>query len=188
MFFFLKTKIKCAFLYQLIDGIFSHHPFKTGNNISHTKGMDWFKAHLGLSFFFYWYPLLISPIPRNSAHMETPVLQCWKTVLPNDRRNFFRDEDDRLLILILVASFIIISMIVIIGVVRFFSYCILSLLLSLSSLLGGQLRSSLLWGRSLLFWCRVTGVKVKAVTPKLYNDVAHPWFKLQKWKSWIQER
>ena len=138
--------------------------------------------------FFYWYPLLISPIPRNSAHMETPVLQCWKTVLPNDRRNFFRDEDDRLLILILVASFIIISMIVIIGVVRFFSYCILSLLLSLSSLLGGQLRSSLLWGRSLLFWCRVTGVKVKAVTPKLYNDVAHPWFKLQKWKSWIQER
>ena len=65
-------------------------------------------------------------------YMETPVLQCWKTVLPNDRRNFFRDEDDRLLILILVASFIIISMIVIIGVVRFFSYCILSFLSLLS--------------------------------------------------------
>ena len=141
--------------------------------------------------FFYWYPLLISPIPRNSAHMETPVLRCWKTVLPNDRRNFFRDEDDRLLILILVASFIIISMIVIIGVVRFFSYCILSFYYHYLNYLHywvGQLRSSLLWGRSLLFWCRVTGVKVKAVTPKLYNDVAHPWFKLQKWKSWIQER
>ena len=116
-------------------------------------------------------------------YMETPVLQCWKTVLPNDRRNFFRDEDDRLLILILVASFIIISMIVIIGVVRFFSYCILSFYYHYLNYLHywvGQLRSSLLWGRSLLFWCRVTGEKVKAVTSKLFNNVAH---NERKWKA-----
>ena len=177
--FFVPEKQNVHFLYQLIDGSFSHDPFKAGNNILHTYrtiAMDCLKVHLGLSF---------SSIDILCWSLQFQEIgHIWKLLCYDvDKQSnliigviFFRDEDDRLLILILVASFIIISMIVIIGVVRFFSYCILSfssLSSYISSLLGGQLRSSLLWGRALLFWCRVTGVKVKAVTPKLFTNVAH---------------
>ena len=83
--FLLKNKqTKCAFLYQLIDGIFSHHPFNNGNNILHTyrtKAMDWFKAHRGLSF---------SSIDILCWFLQyQEILHIWKLLCYNVEKQFY---------------------------------------------------------------------------------------------------